>query len=131
VFASLNGVADDIDTAYSDTLFLGVKLLDPSVVRQLGLHRVVVSNPRLYPTPAESQTPSSSISISSSYPSSSGVESSESVYNSQIGSVHEENISSLKLSRHESASSKIFRELLYMMLTINRSIPLDLVLKMN
>lgn len=99
MFASLNGVADDIDAAYSETIFLGVKLLDPSIVRQLG-SRAVKTSPSLFRSPEDSQTPASSISLSSSYPLS-GVESSESIDNP---GPQEESTASLRLSRRESAS---------------------------
>jgi hypothetical protein len=83
---------------------VGVKLLDPSIVSQLGL-RPVDGRAVKFRSTEDSQTPTSSTSRSSSYPSSSSVQSFDSVDHPSV--VQEENTLSLKLSRYQSYPSRL------------------------
>lgn len=75
MFSSLNGIANDIDTAYKQTLFENLKVVDASIVRQLALRKPSEYRLRLVNTLASSrESADSSLSTDSSYPSAIGAD---------------------------------------------------------
>ena len=70
MYSSLNAIARDIHTAYAQTLFVDLKVVDAAIVRQLALRKLDEHRSPLLGPLQSSRASVSSVSISSSYPSS-------------------------------------------------------------